>query len=155
MYNFPSNDGQSNAVKNDSCRLRLGFPAHMMLCTWLEHTVRLQFKQNRVSKEVKEKRLYCLWIIIFSQNTAEGNMHLKTLRKLLIRLELFQQHIPSVGWSPNQGITYWLFNTLEKYWLFNTFCEEVLEKVLILSAWRSNIWYFFQEFLKVISSKFL
>ena len=51
--------------------------------------------------------------------------------------------------------TYWVFNTLKKYWywIFNTFCEEILEKVLILSAWRSKTQYFFQEFL--ISIQFL
>ena len=51
--------------------------------------------------------------------------------------------------------TYWVFNTLEKYWywIFNTFCEEVLEKVLILSAWRSNTQYFFQEFFSHFKQK--
>ena len=50
--------------------------------------------------------------------------------------------------------TYWVSNTLKKYWywIFNTFWIEVLEKVLILSAWRSNTQYFFQEHLSSSSS---
>ena len=51
--------------------------------------------------------------------------------------------------------TYWVFNTLKKYWywIFNTFSEEVLEKVLILSDWRSNTQYFFQEFFSHFNQK--
>ena len=51
--------------------------------------------------------------------------------------------------------TYWVFNTLKKYWywIFNTFWEEVLEKVLILSDWRSNTQYFFQEFFSHFNQK--
>ena len=90
---------------------------------------RLQFKQNRVSKEVKEKRLYCLWIIIFSPNTAEGNMHLKTVRKSLIRFVLFQQHMTfrllddeaptrelRIGYSILWKSTGYSIHFVKKYW---------------------------------------